>query len=441
MEARTLLLKDSIWRLFFKLSIPSIITTVTVALNLIIDSAFIGHMIGQAGVVALISVFTFNYLVFALEGLVAVATATFMSHAYGKGDKEGQQQAYRMQNTAVIFLGGIALVLSLVFIETYLELSITHLSSKPLALEYLSGYVFCIPFRIYAFSSSRIMQMKGLENAITKHYLVGMLLNLIGTPVLIILMGMKGGAIATVLAEGGVVLLNYWCLKQKDPLFSSRLGGWNTHPYGYFLKNGLAAIAMQLLFFVQFTLIFRAMRGVGSDVDMAVLGTSIRYLLFMVYVAVGFSRAMQPVVGVNFGGQQYHRVIKALKIFTFGGSLFLLLLWSIGVLFSTPLLWLSLPELISYEVHEVYFLILWSIVLLSTFLMTGMSYLETIGKAPLAALLALLRVFLFLVPFLWILPEKLGVSGVYWSVTLMDLCSVLVLMYLLRKPLFQRAFI
>jgi Na+-driven multidrug efflux pump len=57
-------------------------------------------------------------------------------------------------------------------------------------------------------------------------------------------------------------------------------------------------------------------------------------------------------------------------------------------------------------------------------------FFQYIGKAPLAIFMSLTRQLLFLIPLLWILPEKMGAYGVWISMPIADTASIILALIL-----------
>jgi Na+-driven multidrug efflux pump len=62
---------------------------------------------------------------------------------------------------------------------------------------------------------------------------------------------------------------------------------------------------------VQAIVVFNAIVNAGTKDDLAFFAAANRIQLFLMTPLFGLMRALQPVVGINFGAGQYERVKKA----------------------------------------------------------------------------------------------------------------------------------
>lgn len=153
--------------------------------------------------------------------------------------------------------------------------------------------------------------------------------------------------------------------------------------------------------------------------------------MIIVMLIVGLNQGTQPIIGYNYGAQNYGRVqetfIYTLKVAT----LFSTTGFIIGMFF--PRLFASAfttdPELLDITEKGIRLgLISFPIV---GFQIVAGSFFQSIGKATKSIIQSLSRQILFLVPALLILPNLFGLTGVWISMPISDFLASVLSLYLL----------
>ena len=99
---------ESIGRLLFRLSLPAGVGMFVMSLYNVVDTIFIGHVIGPLGIAGLSIVFPVQILVMGIGQLIGMGSASLISRALGAGDHE---RAGRSFGNAVVLLVVLSSVL------------------------------------------------------------------------------------------------------------------------------------------------------------------------------------------------------------------------------------------------------------------------------------------------------------------------------------------
>ena len=140
-------------------------------------------------------------------------------------------------------------------------------------------------------------------------------------------------------------------------------------------------------------------------------------------------QGLQPVCGFNYGAKKYGRVRKSFWFSIKLSTAIMLVLSIIGLLFA--------PQLIAFfrddaEVVEVgaYMLrvqcLTYPLISMATI---GSMFLQTLGKAARASLLAVARQGMFLIPVLLILTNLFHLRGLQWSQPVADMMAFALAMF------------
>ncbi|HHM20762.1 MAG TPA: MATE family efflux transporter, partial [Bacteroidetes bacterium] len=296
-------------------------------------------------------------------------------------------------------------------------------------------------FRIYAVDLNMLIRAEGKIKEAMMHSIAAALLNIILNPLFIGVfgMGVAGAAWATVVAMGFFTLIElaYFLRGRAGYMVDFKNFRLEIKIVVPVLKIGVSAMMLQIMFFLQQSVVFKMIDIYGTDWDIALMGASYRILLLMLFPGFGFAMAMQPVIGINFGAGRLERVRQAFKIFTFSGTLLIFLCWSFMMVFPQEVLSLMLPEagFVPNDLLKFRMMVL-TLPLFPLFFMSTTLF-QSIGKAKEAGLLTVLRDLVLFVPAVILLPVYFGINGVYYGGIPSNLIMLFVCVWLLWR-LFQK---
>ncbi len=140
----------------------------------------------------------------------------------------------------------------------------------------------------------------------------------------------------------------------------------------------------------------------------------------------GISMGIQPIIGYNFGAKNYKRV-KSMLVSAFALSTVFAVFASLFIYFmpeSLVSIFNQNEELVEFGGRAmVIFLLFTPLIGLQ---IIGAGYFQALGKAKQSIFLSLVRQVVILIPALLILPQFLGIQGVFISGPISDFCSAVV---------------
>ncbi|HET8553430.1 MAG TPA: MATE family efflux transporter [Rhodanobacteraceae bacterium] len=433
-STRERILHDGLGGLCLRLAAPAVAVTVLHGANLLVDMVWAGHLLGTESVAALSVVYSLNHLVFSVEALVAVGTAMVLSQALGADSPRDASQVYRAASLLCLLFGASLIGLGYAWAPDLLGVMGLHGRTLTLGWEYFGLYLLGMPLGLYAFVSSGLLQGHGAIGRMTVVWVLAIALNAALTPVLIEAgFGIRGAALGT-MAGQWLICVGNWHFLRRQPGFTLKPLGVGRLVLRRVLAIGQSGFTMQLVYFVQAFLVFSTVARYGDVTDIAIMGATYRLVLLGVYLATGFSRALQPVLGMSVGAGQWRRVRKAFGVFNLGALLTVLAYWLPLMLAPAFAFHLIVPglDVTATQLGEarVYF----AIMPLFPFLLTSLVLLQAVGLARWVTWLGVIRLLLLFVPAIYVLPRVLGLPGVYWALAWMDAALfVLVLGLVLRR--------
>lgn len=421
---RERILHESLARLCLRLAAPAVALSLLHGLNLLVDIAWAGHLLGTDAVAALSVVFSLNHLVFAVEALVAVGASTLLSRALGADDADAERRIYRAANLLCLSLGGALIVLGYAFAPLLLRVLGLDGASLELGWDFYALYLAGTPLVLYAFTSSSLLQGHGALGRMAAVAAAGIVCNALLTPLLIHAgLGIRAVALGALAGQLLVCLGNrHWLARRSG--FSLSLLGAGVATLRRVLAIGQSSAVLQAGYFVQAFLVFSAVARYGSTTDTALMGASYRLVLLAVYLATGFSRALQPVLGMSLGVGDSDRAWRAFCVFNAGALVVVLPLWLILMLAPRAAVHAIVPDLALSGAQLADVRVYFAIVPLIPFLLTSLVFLQNAGHAHWVTALGLVRLFGLFLPAIWLLPRAFGLAGVYGSLAWMDAALV-----------------
>jgi len=433
------ILHKDMWQLMLKLTPPGIIGMSVNAVNTFVDAVYVGQFINQDALAAISLVFPLLLITGALSVMVGIGSSSLLSRAIGADDKEVVEKVFGNLNALSIIITILISVPGWIFAE---EL-IGFLGGTESVIEYGAVYyrvlILGTFFRVYAVATNMQIRAEGALKEAMTYAGINAVVNMIFCPIFILVfdMGIAGAAWATNLAMLVYSLLNI-------RFFSKGKGAYSAHWQSISLNKSIlpdvlsvggSAMLLQLMFFVQQTVVFKSIAYYGDDTDIAFMGAVYRIVMLTVVPLFGFVQAMQPVIGINFGAGQYGRVREAFLKFTSGSALLMTIIWLPLILFPDKVIALILPDAQLGPAYTFHFRVMMALLPILPIYFCGISFYQSMGEGKLASIVLLSRQALLFVPVVLILPLYMGISGIYFTAPIVDIFLILILSFLLANRL------
>lgn len=430
--------KESVGKLLLKFSIPAIVALLVTELYNMVDTIFVGRVIGGNAIGALVVVFPIQRIVAAISMMLAIGSSTFVARRNGEKDYEGIADIIKNGITLVFVIMVPLTILVYLFRDNILTMLGASENILPYAHEYLSIVIFGSIFICMTTVMGYTMMSLGNRKVTLASTSLGAILNVIIDYILVIKLsyGVKGAAIATVVSQFIGFLYAFYKFKKVREMFKLSLGlklqkevliGIITVGFSAFIVEAedgiLLAILNNLL-----------LNNVG-DTGVIILGVISKVSMFMFITMLGISSAMQPIAAYNLGAKNHKRLKKVVKetiIFAFITSA---VLWLIGSIFTEQIisLFVKEPELITASAKA--FRIMVAVFPLLSIYYVSIYYYQSIGKARTSFVVSIFRQIIVMLPISLILVKtlNLGALGVWLSYPIADLLSSISSIFLMKK--------
>lgn len=412
---------EPIGKLLVKYSVPAIIGLMVNALYNVVDRIFIGNIpgIGPMAITGLGVTMPVMSIITAFGTLVGVGAATNISIKLGQGRRDKAEHILGNAFSLATIIGITLAVVGTTFLyEILMSFGASH-ATVGYAKAYLNIILIGTVFNLMSMMFSNLIRGDGSPKLSATIMAVGCITNIILDALFIFGfgMGIKGAALATVIAQGTSTVLGFsYYLKGKSNV---KFRKENLKLNGMIVKTifaiGMAPFAMQLTNSLIQVLNNTALKTYGGDLAIGAMATISSINMIFVMPAFGFVHAMQPIVGFNYGAEKYDRAKKTLiialaaatSIFTLGALVIQLAPEVLVGMFNKD------PELMALTINGIRkYALAMPIIGVN---IVGTNYIQSIGKAKIAMVLSLLRQVIVLIPMIMILPRFLQLDGVWFA--------------------------
>jgi len=202
-ERQKMLANERIGKLLWKLSLPAGIGMFVMALYNVVDTIFIGQIVGPLGIAGLTIVFPVQILIMGAGMVIGIGGASLISRSLGARDFERAERTLGNAILLAIILGALITIVGLSNSSFWLRLIGASETILPYAKDYLDIILLGTVFRIFAMGISQLVRAEGNARVAMTCMLIGAILNILLDAVFILAlkMGVKGAAIATVLSQ------------------------------------------------------------------------------------------------------------------------------------------------------------------------------------------------------------------------------------------------
>ncbi len=438
-DEREQILNDDIWTLFKKLAIPAIIGMFMYAIYVFVDAIFVGQWVGTEGLAAISIVYPLTLINGAIASFIGMGSASLLSRSMGAGDDKTLSKI--LGNNLILLL---ALSLSFAVVGYYFAEDLVRFlggegAVHTYGVDYFRIVVIGSFFINFIGSSVMLTLAEGNTKAAMSIIVSGSMLNIILDPVFIwsLDMGVEGAAIATVLSMvfTTVLTLSYY-LRGKSVLKFQRKG---LHLDTQYVKEitpvGVSGAALQLVTVLEFTLIYTSVATYGDSDDLALIGATMNMFNFALIPLFGISQGLQPVVGMNYGAEQYARTVEALKKFLLAATAILFVLWSLFMIAPDVILGLYIPDQSLAESGSRMFRVIMAFFFLQGLIALPATYFQAIGKGGTATFLIVARQVLIFAPLVLFLPTFMDLDGVWLSLPMADVSIVVITTVLIGREI------
>ncbi|WAA09131.1 MATE family efflux transporter [Fervidibacillus albus] len=425
------LAEKPVGKLLLQYSIPATIAMIVNAIYNVVDRIFISQYAGEAAFAGLTVAFPLMLILFSFTNLVGIGGASLFSIALGRKESKKASHIFAVTLMLAVVFTAIIVLFGLLFAKPLLVLSGgTNEEILNYAFSYFKIILYGYGFQMFSFSLSSFVRTENHPRLTMLAMLVSAGSNIILDFVFISIfqMGVEGAAYATIIgqASGLFILLSFYFRKKSVVKLTKSSFALDVPLIGKIITIGFSAFVSVLGASFSALILNNVLAQNGGDKAIAAMGAINSLFTFFIMPTDGITQALQPIIGYNFGASQYDRVFKTLKLGLISNILFASLIFVLYECFPAFFMGLFLQK--GSDTMEVAIpalrLFMLSIPLLAINIIS-VGYFQAIAKGTIAFVLGLLRPFVFLIPFAFILPSHYGLTGAWLAQPITDILAVI----------------
>lgn len=313
--------KENINKLLISLAIPCVISMLINSVYNIVDQIFIGKGVGTLGNAATNVIFPLVIIFNAVAGLIGNGAAANLSLKLGEGKKEEGGKIVGSAVTVSIIFSIILSVIAYLFLPKLVYMFGCTKNVYQYAVDYGKIIIIGAPFMIIYSALSQLIRADGSPKYSMVLLVVGAILNIILDPIFIFTfnMGVKGGAIATVIGQIVSFVMAILYLKKvklvKLEKESFKVDKSITRTLGLGLSSFITQSTVLALFVFMNNMMtkYGALTKYGADIPLSVYGVISKINSLYISTILGISIGAQPIIGFNYGAGNYERVKETLR--------------------------------------------------------------------------------------------------------------------------------
>ncbi len=313
--------KENINKLLISFAIPCVISMLINSVYNIVDQIFIGKGVGTLGNAATNVIFPLVIIFNAVAGLIGNGAAANLSLKLGEGKKEEGGKIVGSAVTVSIIFSLVLSVIAYLFLPKLVYMFGCTKNVYQYAIDYGRIIILGAPFMMIYSSLSQLIRADGSPRYSMVLLVVGAVLNIILDPIFIFTfnMGVKGGAIATVIGQIVSFIMAILYLRRvksvKLEKESFKVDKSIIRTLGLGLSSFITQATVLALFVFMNNMMtkYGALTKYGADIPLSVYGVISKINSLYISTILGISIGAQPIIGFNYGAGNYERVKETLR--------------------------------------------------------------------------------------------------------------------------------
>ncbi len=402
----------------FRFALPMLIGNLLQQMYQVVDSIIVGNFLGKEALAAQGASFPIFYALIAFIIGIGSGATVVISQYFGAKDLKNVRKAI---DTIFIFLFFASIVLTtvgLVFSDEIFTMLKVEDAVKPLAISYFNIYMSGLVV-FFGFNGTASV-LRGLGDSKTPLWflLIATVINIVLDLLFIVVFGwgIKGAAVATVIAQGVAFISGAVYLSYKHQIISFRISSlqFDRRIFTQSIRIGLPTGFQQTFVALGLMAMIRIVNNFDTNV-LAAYTIASRIDALAAMPAMNLASALSAFVGQNMGAGKIDRIKKGFRstlLMATGLSLFVMLgvyfgsEWIIGIFNKDHMV-------IKYGTDYLVIVSTFYIILSSIFVIHGA--LRGAGDTLIPMFISLFSLWIVRIPVAVFLSKHFGVDGIWWS--------------------------
>lgn len=425
------------YKKILRFTLPSIIMMIFTSIYGVVDGFFVSNYVGKTPFAAVNLIMPFLMILGAVGFMFGTGGGALIAKTMGEGKSEKANSLFSLFVYTTAVCGIIIGVLGIVFIRPVASLLGAEGEMLNNCVTYGRIILIALPFFMlqYEFQSFFATAEKpqlGLVVTIAAGF-TNMILDALF--IAFFKWGLIGAAAATAISQivGGSIPLIYFfrknssrlkltkCKFEKNMLLRACVNGSSE------LMSNISMSIVSMLYN------FQLMKYVGEN-GVAAYGVLMYVNLFFLAAFIGYSVGISPIIGYNYGAQNYSELKNLLKSsFTIIG-IFSVCMFTLSEFLAYPIAKIFVgydKELMNLTLNG--FRIVSFLFLFAGVSIFGSAFFTALNNGLISALISFLRTLVFQVSAVLIIPIFLGINGIWLSTVTAEVMSVIITLIFIFK--------
>lgn len=424
-------------RSLLKFTLPSVVMMVFIAVYSMLGSVFAANYVGEDALAAINIVFPVASVIIAISVMFSTGSNAIISSELGKGNHQRAREHFTTIVITGAILGFVLTVLSLVFRRQIVMALGAGGELVELAESYLSVYALVFPIMFCQIFSQFFFVTIGKPILGLSIFVVGGTMSILTgyLSMAVFKIGIIGAALGSIVAFAvpGIFFIVYFKVRKDNVLYFVK----PVVHKGFIKKvcsNGSSEMVTNLAIAIVTVFLNIIMKHLCGDDGISAVSVIVQVQFLLSSMYIGFGGGVAPIIAFAKGqgnNEQIKNVFHIAKRIVIISSVVLVTLclvftdYVVGIFLSEQSFAYAIARN-GFTLFSVGYLFV-GINIFSSVFFTALSN----GKV--SALISFLRTFLFIVGMLCILPNIMGVTGVWLSIPIAEMLGFVVVVFILKK--------
>jgi putative MATE family efflux protein len=432
MNSKATLTQGPVRKQLIKMTMSMLMGMLGMSLFNLTDTFFIGKL-GSNELAAMNFTISVVFMITSIALGLGIGASSVISRAIGEGNRE---KVIRLTSDA-LFLSLFIILFIAIFGYMNIDALFTTLGATseliPLIKDYMQIWFLGVPFLIIPMVGNSIIRATGDVLSPSKIMLYGFFINFVLDPIFIFgfgpipPLGLKGAAIATVIARAFTLVLSFNILYRRKkiitfklPSISKVISSWKE-----LLYIGLPAAATHTIMPLSIGIITKIISLYGIPA-IAAYGVGLRIELLAMTLIWTLSSVLAPFIGQNWGAKLLDRIHLGIKFSNIFSIIWGVVVFFIFLIFSSSLISLFNPDETVVNIGAIFLIIISTCYGFKGIVLLSSSVCSAIKRPFSAAILSLLQLIILRIPFVLIGSYLFGLKGIFVGIACSDFISAII---------------
>lgn len=418
------------WKKLFKFSLPPIMMMIFTSLYGIVDGFFISNYVGDSEFASINIIMPLITILGSIGFMVGSGGSALISKTIGEKKLKKANEIFSLLIYFSFIIGVIVSIITIIFIKPICILLGAEDKMIDMAATYGRIILYVMPLYILQFAFQSLIITSGKPTLGLIVTLISGFTNIILDALFIIVfkLGLAGASLATAIGQsiGGLIPLIYFANKNNTSLLKLGKTKIDLKALLQTLFNGssefISNVAMSI---VSIAFNLQLMKYYGQD-GVSAYGIYMYVGLIFVAIFIGYTSAISPIVGYNYGAKNTNELKSIFKKSILLISITSVSMFLVGLLLSKPLAFIFVSYndvLMDLTIHVI-------TIASFSFLFCGINiftsgFFTALNNGLISAICSFIRTLVFQLVLVIIFPLIFKSEGIWYSIVVAEIFSVI----------------